>query len=90
MEIPSFEHSPQEKPDFTYDATDAEASIELPNYPRMWLTGVLLDDGEVLSVVTGTNEEDEHVIIELVASGTDREVIKVTVDSEVVYCVTKH
>jgi|GEM_PF-3669603 len=90
MENPTFEQSEQGAPEFSYDPDTGEASIELPHQSRIWLTEVILDDGEVLSTVTGVNEEDEQVIIELIGDSVDLEVIKVTIDGQLMYEVTKH
>jgi hypothetical protein len=91
MSLDSFENNEQlVKPDFSYDPITAEASIAVPSQPRVWLTDVSIDDGEILSVVTGTNSDGETVVIELIDSGPEQEVTKVMVDDTEVFAVTKH
>lgn len=79
-----------QKPDFSYDPSTAEATIALPQQARMWLNdAVVIEDG-VQSTVTGRNENDELVKVELVDAGTELEVTKVIIHGSQAYAVTKH
>ena len=89
-----FEQSDKlEVPDFGLDTEAHEATLALPNGSIRKLQNASYEElSDELTIVTGVDADTtEHVMFEVFEHTDNRlEVIKVTVDAETVYEVTKH